>query len=150
MRNQRAIDYKIIPLTPNLLRTHIYTVLKLDNEIIAENWNEENFIMELPQKWNVSQIVLKSDIVIGFMIANSQTDSIHINRIVVDREFRGLGIGKELLNIAKNYAIKTQKKRVTIKVSPQNHGAIDYYIKYGFVINHYTQQNISLSLSLSP
>ena len=74
--------------------------------------------------------LLKAKRVIGIV----REGEFYISNIAVYPEFRGMGLGTELmLHIEKN-AIKKKNKSLSLDVEVQNEGAINLYKKLGFKI----------------
>jgi ribosomal protein S18 acetylase RimI-like enzyme len=57
---------------------------------------------------------------------------LHINQIIVDANFRGKGIGKQLILEAEKNALEEGIKTIDLFVSEINSGAFDLYDKLGF------------------
>lgn len=63
-------------------------------------------------------------------------DEYYISNIAVYPEFRGLGIGKELLLFAENRAKENNLKKLTLDVEKENKNAIEIYKNFGFIIDN--------------
>lgn len=97
-----------------------------------EYWSENNFLTDLPGKWNYSLVVTdENDIIQGFAIASEKTQSIHIHKFVVDAPFQQAGLGQSMLN----RILEQAAKPITLKVRTDNSQAISFYKKNGFVID---------------
>ncbi len=138
------MDYQIVPLTKELLAISQQDLLFIDQEAIAERWEERNFSIDLPGKWKASHLVLDGDKVIGFMIATFKSECVHVNRIAVNPTQQGRGIGTRLLQYAARSAQQHQKPFVTLKVSRQNQDAIRFYKRRGFRIKTADDENLIL------
>ncbi len=62
--------------------------------------------------------------------------SLYIDDIYVKQEYRGMGIGKQLLNIVLDYARKEGMNRVRWQVLNWNKHAIEFYKKYGVELDN--------------
>lgn len=63
-------------------------------------------------------------------------DEYYISNIAVYPEFRGLGIGKELLLFAENRAKEKNLKKLSLDVEKENKKAIEIYKNFGFMIDN--------------
>lgn len=63
-------------------------------------------------------------------------DEYYISNIAVYPEFRGLGIGKELLLFAEKRAKENNLKKLTLDVEKRNKNAIEIYKNFGFIIDN--------------
>ncbi len=73
-------------------------------------------------------------------MANYEKESIHLGFIVIDPKKRGLGYGKEMVELAVKYAFELLGfRRVTLGVYDVNPRAKQCYEKVGFVIETYSQ-----------
>ena len=96
-------------------------------------WSVDNFLRELPEKWRLSFGVWMSSQPIGICIMSRRRGFPHIHHFMVQRRWRNTGIGSRMLAHAKN----TAGNQISLKVSPENIGAIRFYTRHGF-------QNVSL------
>ena len=142
------MDYSILPLTKELLEINLPAVLRLDQYIPGERWNESNFLMDLPGKWDASRIVFRAGEVIGFQICTVQPESLHIHRKVIDPNYRGYGIGSKLTSDAIRYASELNKKMITAKISPENKIMIAVAEHLGYSIQQRTQKNVLMVLNI--
>lgn len=58
--------------------------------------------------------------------------SVYISEVMVDTDFRGKGIAKELINIFAKLAVKKGYKHIVIRVWKENLPALSLYKKMGF------------------
>lgn len=77
-------------------------------------------------------------------MANYEKESVHLGFIVIDPKRRGLGYGKEMVELAVKYAFELLGvKRVTLGVYDVNPGAKQCYEKVGFVTETYHQDSLT-------
>ncbi|EFU40598.1 PaiA [Paenibacillus vortex V453] len=60
-------------------------------------------------------------------------ESLEIERIYIKSKFQKHGLGKYLLNQAKDIAVESNKKKLWLGVWEKNENAIAFYEKMGFV-----------------
>ncbi len=98
-----------------------------------ELWKEENFLLELPLKWELSFAAENRDSVIGYIIGSEHEPKLSIvNKILVDHSYRGYGIGKRL--ISRYFAACLEKGIETSELKALNGNGIanSFYKKLGY------------------
>ncbi|MCU0495953.1 MAG: GNAT family N-acetyltransferase [Anaerolineae bacterium] len=60
--------------------------------------------------------------------------------LVVDRAYRGVGIGMRLLKIARGWANEREVRRITAELTTQNYPAISFFTARGFTFCGYNDQ----------
>jgi ribosomal protein S18 acetylase RimI-like enzyme len=123
-------------------------LFKMDLDTPGEPWLKSHFLLELPGKWELSQIGFQNSTIIGFCIASRKGNTAHIHRFVVAKEFRSRGYGEKLINyfasVVKKYALNS----ITLKVANTNNRAIDFYLQHNFKVFKEDEINKSLILAL--
>ncbi|WP_240134363.1 GNAT family N-acetyltransferase [Streptomyces sp. MUM 178J] len=108
-------------------------------------WDLENFTRPLPGKQELSLVVMESGKPVGFLVASSRPDGVHVNRVAVDPRHRGMGVAAWL--IARLFA--QSSGTVTINCDPGNQPAIALYTRAGFRVRGTTPAG-KLLLSTDP
>ncbi len=143
------MEIGITPLTKAEIIRQMAQILLLDQIIVGEKWVEENFLVELPDKWQLSFQAQAGDLIAGFLIASRKMRAIHIHRLVVGNRLQNMGVGKRLVNSL----IETSKERgmecITLKVLNTNKNAIEFYKKLGFKLKDRENHNIWMELYLN-
>lgn len=124
---------EILPLTKQIVLQNIKELIEIDRNIVSdEKWDEQNFLIDLPGKWEKSFIVVEDNNIIGFIICSVKKSSIlHVHRLSVKKEHQRKGIGTNLLNqISKN--INNTIKCVTLNIRKDNVSLQKFYSKSGF------------------
>lgn len=74
----------------------------------------------------------------GFLWAYKKTffgeKRIHISHIIIDKRFRGLGIGSKIIRNLETYATKKGIHKIELITSESNKKTLDFYTKHGFSI----------------
>jgi len=110
----------------------IDSLQEIDNSttVKVEEWNCDNFLHDLPEKWNLSRFLFLNDKLIGYLICSKKENSFHIHRFVVSEKYQNKGAGSLLLN-ALIYSIP-KGNLLTLKVKKYNKNAIQFYEKRNF------------------
>jgi diamine N-acetyltransferase len=105
-----------------------FTTRKLSLEIMT-NGSEFYFIYsddELAGYLKINYTPAQTDI--------NDPDSVEIERIYVKKEFKGNGLGKQLMDYAEELALKAGKKYLWLGVWEKNGDAIEFYKHINFAI----------------
>jgi len=110
-------------LSPEHMREHMpaYTAISVD----VSSWTVENFLKELPRKWELS-FALWEDEPVAYCIMSLRNGRSHINQFMVAPTHRGDGIGSAML------AEAVKRGAETLKVDVKNLDAIRFYRRHGF------------------
>lgn len=126
-------------LDKNLMLKHIDDIMRLDRLADDANWTEENFLLDLPRKWELSLIAYHHnpethdlfDKVVGYLIASEIIcNKVYIHRLATYP--REQGIGTRLLNQLDG----------TLICQPKHKKIIDFYLGSGFEITNYVLERI--------
>lgn len=128
-------------LTSEKMDIYLPQLIRLDKKYSSlssgmysrEIWNEDNFLMDLEDKWVNSWYILYNNIIVGFAIlSRKEQDTMHINRLAVDINLKNHSQISEIL--MKTIDARVQVDRITLIVSTENVKAVRYYRKNGFDI----------------
>jgi ribosomal protein S18 acetylase RimI-like enzyme len=112
------------------------------NNYVAENYSDDIFKKELQDLRNIYHILYHKDQVVGYskIIPNSPySDSevkeiAKLERLYLLKEFYNLNLGSELLEFNVNLAREYKQLGIWLFVWKENHRAINFYKKNGFII----------------
>ena len=108
-------------------------------------WGEETIIQELQRKGSFAYGINKDDVLIGYALAYTVLDEINIVDVGVRPEYRGKGVGTELMTCMLKNAAHINVKKVFLEVRKSNEAAIRLYKKLGFSVvftrKNYYQDN---------
>lgn len=113
-------------------------VVEIEKRCHVAPWNRTNFEGEFQKPYSV-QLVLTDDdtdeVIFGYVVFWKISDSVEILNIVVDLEFRGMGLAKKMLRQVVQHAIKNDAKHLILDVRKSNAAALFLYQKTGFIIS---------------
>jgi len=78
-------------------------------------------------------VALRNGAVIGTLSAVARGEAFYLRGMAVDPTARGDGIGRELLELAEEYAIRNGFERLSLSTTPFLESAIRLYERYGFI-----------------
>ena len=100
-----------------------------------ENGFEENYLDSFYEnKDNIIFVAEHNNKVIGFLSVNNYKEDgyIYLDDYYIREEYRGKGIGSELMNMAISYAKEDHVDRIMTHVESANKSSIDFYKNRGF------------------
>ncbi|MBZ5647584.1 MAG: GNAT family N-acetyltransferase [Acidobacteriia bacterium] len=99
-----------------------------------ESWGESQFLLELPEKWELSRVVLDENAVCGFLIASRKGDLMHIHRFAVAEAQRSSGLGRRLLDELAGGGNERHAAGITLSVAAGNDRAVSFYERAAFSV----------------
>jgi perosamine synthetase len=127
-------DISIRRITKENLPIILSSLMRLENNwtgIGETPWKEENFTLDLKNKWDVSIYAEMDGRTIGYIIGSSDNGTLKLNKILVDQSVRGRGLGTRLWNEFISLCRKTGLPILDFKVHVENEAAIGLYRKMG-------------------
>jgi ribosomal protein S18 acetylase RimI-like enzyme len=143
----RASTTEVRVLTREALEECLGQLVEIDRDTIGEPWTEPHFRLDLPEKWDHSAVLVDEGVVQGFAIVSRKPGSLHVHRIAVARESRGMGYGPLLLAHVAVCAAREGVPNVTLRVSTANSGAVRFYNRLGFRRDSEAGKLLDLSIS---
>lgn len=118
---------------------------RLSRDQLWDYWDYENFIYELPGKWEMSFYLEINNNIIGYCINSIKHDCVWLHHIIIDESFRNRGIGNIILKeLERRTKEKTIFKEIGLKVGAENYLAQRFYDKAGFEIEKYDKDYITM------
>ena len=96
-----------------------------------KKWAKKDFYSFISNQDNI--FILSHPKPVGYIKARATRDEIEIISILIDKDFRKLGIGKSLLNKILSIALKKKIQNIFLEVSVENQIAINLYKKFNFI-----------------
>jgi ribosomal protein S18 acetylase RimI-like enzyme len=108
---------------------------------LENNFSKEQLSKEIEREHSVFYFAKLENAVIGYLKINysgAQTElndqkSLEVERIYIGKEFYGKGVGQLLLDFALQIAKQQEMVYVWLGVWEENHRAIQFYLKNGFI-----------------
>jgi ribosomal-protein-alanine N-acetyltransferase len=119
---------KIIPLGIH----HLDCIEELENRCFKIPWTKKMFEDELKNPLARYQVITVEDKIAGYSGIWHIHGEGHITNIAVDLSFRGLGLGKMLIDKMIGDAINDGVDALTLEVRKSNESALRLYKKCGF------------------
>ena len=114
---------------------HIKDVHKIEEDCFSIPWSEKSFYDELTKNKMAIYIVAKEDEkIIGYGGMWHVINEGHITNVAVKKEYRGKGIGNQIINALIDIAKEKEMIGITLEVRTSNDVAQNLYKKNGFII----------------
>lgn len=109
---------------------------------LSETFTERKLSLELMTNGSEFYFIYSDEELAGYLKINyapAQTDindpnSVEIERIYVKKDFKGKGLGKQLMSFAEELAVKAGKKYLWLGVWERNRDAIEFYKHINYII----------------
>jgi ribosomal protein S18 acetylase RimI-like enzyme len=127
-------ELRVEVLTLGLLHREIEAILGVDADTsseMLEPWSRENFLFELPGKWEYSMLARDGAGIAGFEILSVKKDALHFHRIVVRRHLRRHRVGTVLLSTVARLGLDNGFRHMTAKVAGHNRKGLDAQLRLG-------------------
>ncbi|WP_040210661.1 ribosomal protein S18-alanine N-acetyltransferase [Clostridium polynesiense] len=121
-------DYSIIEMTEE----HIEEVLEISSMSFPIPWSRESFLKELLNMFAKYFVAVKDNEVIGYGGMWIIIDESHITNIAVHPDYRGMGVGENILKSMIHQCSLQRVNAMTLEVRKSNIPAQNLYRKYGF------------------
>lgn len=129
MKNVESIPYKLVPMDREL----VPQIAELERLSFSVPWTEEMLLEELESMTgSVIVAVDKDQNVLGYASLTVVLDEGYINNIAVQRKYRRMGLGSDLLGVFIRFAQAQKLSFLTLEVRDTNLAARSLYGKFGF------------------
>lgn len=112
---------------------YIDQILYIENVSFSDPWSRDSMEKELSNNFARYVVVKKQDLVVGYGGMWLILDEGHITNIAVHPDYRGIGIGNEIVKALIRICIAENINALTLEVRKSNLAAIKLYSKFGFV-----------------
>lgn len=115
-----------------LREDHLDRILDIEVEAYPEPWSRGMFLDEIGNDRSYFYCACLGDTVVGYCGFWLVLDEAHITSVVVSKEHRGQGIGKQLVAFLLDKARSLGVKTATLEVRISNLRARNLYLQFGF------------------
>ena len=115
-----------------MIRRDMDEVLQIERDAFQFPWFEEDFIRCLRQRNCIGMVAEFEESVVGFMVYDLHKTRLHILNFAVDRDYRRLSVGSQMVEKLLG-KLSTQKRvRITLEVRETNLPAQFFFASHGF------------------
>ncbi|MDF2627465.1 MAG: ribosomal-protein-alanine acetyltransferase [Symbiobacteriaceae bacterium] len=122
-------EVAIFPMTP----ADLDGVMEVEQSSFLTPWSREAFTNEIMQTYTVYLVARLADKVVGHGGMHVVWEDAHVTNIAVLPQYRGLGIGEQMMRELMKRAAARGAQRITLEVRAFNTPAQNLYRKLGFV-----------------
>lgn len=122
------VDIQMVPMQEK----HIPALAQLERLCFSQPWTENGLRSELHNKLAVFCVAEQNGQVLGYAGMQCVTGECYINNIAVFPQFRGMGIGTQLVQMLIEQAMQRDGIFISLEVRVSNKQAISIYRKLGF------------------
>ena len=122
-------EIAIFPMTP----ADLDGVMEVEQSSFLTPWSREAFLNEMMQTYTVYLVARAGDKVIGHGGMHVVWEDAHVTNIAVLPQYRGQGIGEQMMRELLSRAAARGAQRITLEVRAFNTPAQSLYRKLGFV-----------------
>ncbi len=127
-----SLDLELQNLSKSKLKDYLRQLEGIDADMLGEPWGQAQWLLDLPNKWELSWVLLREARPIGFLIASRKESGLHIHRFAIAVNERSKGLGGALIAGAVRRALEHGCVNITLKVHNANARAIAFYTRLGF------------------
>ena len=114
----------------------ISSVIKIERDIFSDPWSEYSFLDDIYGDIAYNIVYVENNEIIGYACSWMMLDEMHITNIAVREDYRGRGIGKEMISSLIEKAKTNKLNTSLLEVRVSNISAIRLYKKMGYEIIH--------------
>lgn len=106
----------------------------------ASDWTPENFLYDLPDKWDLSFIASIGGVVGYAILSRKFLGRVHLHQLMVHPAKRGRGIGKDMFIECRRRA----DEPLSLRVHRNNVGAFRFYKREGMTVSHVNEHEYDM------
>ena len=129
-----AMNISISVLTKPLMLSNYDQIKRLADQIPGRKWSREEIIADRPMKWEYSLSVMDGQNIIALCLLSKKENTRHSHMIIVDEEYRGLGIGREMNRKSALEALESGEDYITTKVAEGLEASLNFQLNLGFSV----------------
>lgn len=144
-----AKNISISVLTKPFMLSNYDQIKRLADQIPGRKWSREEIIADRPMKWEYSLLVMDGQNIIALCLLSKKENTRHSHMIIVDEEYRGLGIGREMNRKSALEALESGEDYVTTKVAEGLEASLNFQLNLGFTVygeEHVDEEGINYLL----
>jgi ribosomal protein S18 acetylase RimI-like enzyme len=131
----KTIPAIIVNITRDYMVENLSKLLQMESnwtEIDEKSWNENNFLLDLPYKWELSFAAEDGGEILGYLIGSKSENTTRVNKIAVRREYRKNHVGTSLMRKFEVACLERGLYDVEFKALVDNTPAHNFYTSLGY------------------
>lgn len=107
--------------------------LAIAGDVEGEYWTLEHLLSDRPDKWRLSFAIWEQGQPIAYAIlSRPEPARAHLHHMMVRKEYRGRGIGSNMVREAQERAIEADCTSLSLKTWADRQPLLDFYARFGF------------------
>jgi ribosomal protein S18 acetylase RimI-like enzyme len=113
---------------------HLATLLRIEGEcFVRPQWGEENFLREVPGKWELGSLLREGEAIIGYLVASQVVaGTCHLHRMAVVPAAQGRGVGRAAVADLEARARAAGLGAVTLELDAEHSDRAGFYLRLGY------------------
>ncbi len=126
----RPADFTVRPMA----LSDLDAVLAVERRCFRDPWSRQSFAAEIddPDRVHWSRVAVRGQRLAGYVVAWFSLDKAHLANVAVTPMYRGLGLGRHLVELAIGEVRGRGWRRVGLEVRASNDAAVGLYRRLGF------------------
>ena len=133
MRAAGLEDLTLRDLTPEQVRQSHSELLAFAADVPGEYWTIENLLMDLPEKWRLSFAYWLGTAPVAYAVLSEKSpEQAHLHHLMVRADWRGAGLGGQMLLEMERRVRELGCSRLTLKVRRESEDTQRFYTRGGY------------------
>jgi len=125
-----------------LLESEIHRFMQLVEDWKYCQWGEDNFLCDLPAKWELSFAAYERDELAGFCFASNKEGVYYIHLFYLAPGCRGKSLGKQMIQNAVAIANSYRLGVIELRCPASNVIGLEFYKKNGFAVERVLHDHV--------
>ena len=121
-------------MNQKLVNKEMSTILDLFSNFDELRWTEDQILINLPSKWEVSIGVFDNNQLVAFSFNSVKTDILYIHALFISEEYRSTGLSHKMMTEMNSIMKSLNLNKIGLKVGFRNTQALRFYLSEGFEI----------------
>jgi len=126
-----SLQSSFLPYYEDMNTTHLDDVFNIEKESYGYPWSK-NIFYDCVSNNYLCRVMLINDNIIGYVISSIVQDECHIMNLCIQKEYRSLGYGRQLLNYLQQEVKNIDCKLIFLECRPSNKSALKLYLSEGY------------------
>lgn len=136
----------IKPLNLKNIENSVNELVKISTSFEDKPWQAENFLVNLPMKWEFSLLAINSlGNIKGYIIASQNAkENVHIHKFTVTNPSKNQAIGRKLLRKLLGICLENNINTITLKIYFENKPLRRIYKLLGFIATNENNEYLAM------
>jgi GNAT superfamily N-acetyltransferase len=118
---------EFLALSPTIIKSRIGDLLSVAADVPGEYWALDNFLLDMPRKWDLSFAAYDGADLLGYAIL-SEKPPFWLHHFMLRKDRRNIGLGTSMMR----RVLELCPGPIGLKTAAENDQAIRFYKRFGF------------------